>query len=131
MLFTKIYVLSWQEVFLLMPFMTLLGCVFVWSCKRVFARPEHIYFLLLLVWTIVVAYETVWRRTVRESAISLVPFDSYLRALEQPELYRTNFMNVLLFFPGGILLTLAMHTFEEKWKRFGRLFLRWCVSASL
>jgi glycopeptide antibiotics resistance protein len=49
--------------------------------------------------------QTVWRSGVQQRTVSLVPFQCYLTVLQggEKELIRSAFMNVLLFYPGGIL----------------------------
>lgn len=63
--------------------------------------------LLLLAWAAAVVYATLLNRSERAGMAILTPFWSY-RAAFAPggnlELLRSNFMNVLLFLPGGLLL---------------------------
>jgi len=60
---------------------------------------------LLLIWTAVILMQTVLMRTVDNSAPSLVPFRCYITVLRggEKELLRSAFMNVLMFYPGGLL----------------------------
>lgn len=51
--------------------------------------------------------------------VNLIPFHSY-RAVQEganPELYRSNFMNVALFYPAGLL---AVTLLPKKWPAWGR-----------
>lgn len=61
---------------------------------------------LLLIWLAVILWMTVWSRTPGEKAQEtvLIPFYSYYVVLTggEPELLRSNFMNVLLFYPVGL-----------------------------
>ena len=63
--------------------------------------------LLLLCWLAVIFCGTLGQRTEggNLSAPILTPFYSYRAALNggSPELYRTNLMNVVLFYPAGLL----------------------------
>ncbi len=60
---------------------------------------------LLLCWGLLVLKQTVWRSGVQQCTVSLIPFQCYLTVLQggEKELIRSAFMNVLLFFPGGML----------------------------
>lgn len=63
--------------------------------------------LLLLIWIAAVGYVTLLNRGEGEGMAILTPFWSYRAALAPGgnlELLRSNFMNVLLFLPGGLLL---------------------------
>ena len=57
-------------------------------------------------------YMTVYARGEGTAEAVLTPFQSFREAREQPELYRTMLMNVLLFFPVGLSLPFAL----GKWK---------------
>ena len=62
---------------------------------------------LLLVWLAAVLWVTVWSRGDGSAHDTiLIPFYSYYTVLTggNPELLRSNFMNVLLFLPAGLLL---------------------------
>lgn len=65
-------------------------------------------------------YSTVLGRAGNET-LGLQPlFESYRRFDEQPELIRQCFMNVLLYFPGGLCLAAAL---PEKWYKSVKLIL--------
>ena len=57
-------------------------------------------------------YMTVYARGGGTAEAVLTPFQSFREAREQPELYRTMLMNVLLFFPIGLSLPFVL----GKWK---------------
>lgn len=60
----------------------------------------------LLIWAAVVLHTTVWSRNGGgEYHVQWIPFHSYRAVLTggNPEILRSNFMNVLLFFPVGLL----------------------------
>lgn len=60
-------------------------------------------------WLVAVLWLTIFSRNpgAFPGEITLRPFDSYLRAFRfgESELLRSNFMNLLLFYPGGMLLS--------------------------
>lgn len=56
----------------------------------------------------VIFYMTVCARGEGTAEAVLIPFQSFREAREQPELYRTMLMNVLLFFPIGLSLPFAL-----------------------
>ena len=60
----------------------------------------------------VIFYMTVCARGEGTVEAVLVPFQSFREAREQPELYRSMLMNVLLFFPIGLSLPFVL----GKWK---------------
>ena len=51
---------------------------------------------------------TIFGRGGKSVAVSLIPFISFIEAKTQPELYRTMFMNMLLFLPLGLCLPFAL-----------------------
>lgn len=63
--------------------------------------------VLFLAWIAVILFGTLGQRTEGDSLSEpvLMPFASYFAALNggSRELYRTNFMNVVLFYPAGLL----------------------------
>ena len=60
----------------------------------------------------VIFYMTVCARGEETAEAVLVPFQNFREAREQPELYRSMLMNVLLFFPIGLSLPFVL----GKWK---------------
>lgn len=54
---------------------------------------------------VIIVYSTIFSRTTGILEIRLIPFYSYVEALTQEEMYRTNLMNVFLFFPFGLSLS--------------------------
>ena len=69
---------------------------------------------LLLCWLGAVVGSTVLSRASEGSETVLIPFHSYWTVLTggEKELLRSNFMNLLLFFPGGLLLASLL---PRKW----------------
>ena len=61
--------------------------------------------ILLMCWAAVMLAQTVWMGRTEGRAVSLLPFRSYITVLQggERELIRSAFMNVLLFYPGGLL----------------------------
>lgn len=68
--------------------------------------------LLLIASVFAVLYTTLLSRSVHEDAdaFSLIPFESYINVINggNVENLRSNFMNVVLFYPSGILMTLLL-----------------------
>lgn len=78
---------------------------------------------VLLLWAGIVWYITILSRTGGlESSLALIPFHSYREVLAggNPELIRSNLMNVVLFIPAG-LLTVSM--LPSRWTRRGKLLV--------
>lgn len=73
---------------------------------------KTVVFLMLLVFSFAIVYATILSRTVRENAeeISLVPFASYISVINggTKEILRSNFMNILLFYPSGMLASVVI-----------------------
>ena len=77
----------------------------------------------LLVWTVAVVYCTVSSREGGSAyQYNLIPFHSYREILNggNPELYRSNLMNAVLFYPNG-LLTVAI--LPRKWPAWAKVLL--------
>ena len=76
---------------------------------------------VLLAWIAAVAWATVMSRETElsETAVSFIPLASYWRVLRggNIELLRTNFMNTVLFFPGGMLLSALLLEQRDKRKK--------------
>ena len=87
--------------------------------------------LLLALWAGAVLYSTLANR---ESGgpypVFLIPLHSYRELLSggKVEILRTNFMNVVLFFPGGLLLGLLL---PRKWPWWSRIVLGTVVLAAM
>ena len=79
---------------------------------------------LLLVWTAVMLFGTLGQRTENGNLSEpiLTPFASYYSALNggNREIYRTNFMNVVLFYPAGLL---GIGALPKRWKIFRNVVL--------
>jgi glycopeptide antibiotics resistance protein len=76
-----------------------------WLEQRRFWRPAVV--VLLLAWLAVIAMATLTDRTASatSAAPELLPFHSYRAVIagENKEILRSNFMNVVLFYPAGLL----------------------------
>lgn len=79
---------------------------------------------LLALWLMVILWATLVGRSLDPSGnrISPVPFASYAAVLRggNPELIRGNLMNVILFYPVGLLLAELL---PDCWKRLSRILL--------
>lgn len=118
-MFHCIYVLSWRDILMLMPIMTILSAILVIMVKTILKDFRWVYTTLFFVWSVVVIYVTLISRPTGNYWISLKPFASYEWALTEPEYYRANFMNILLFFPGGVMLGLSMYDKKKVFIRAG------------
>ncbi|MGM9600379.1 MAG: VanZ family protein [Faecousia sp.] len=80
--------------------------------------------LLFLAWLAVIAAATLTDRTpdMIPAEPELVPFHSYraVMAGENREILRSNFMNVALFYPAGLL---ACELLPKSWRRAKKVFL--------
>lgn len=80
--------------------------------------------LLFLAWLAVIAVATLADRTpgIIPSEPELLPFHSYCAVLagENEEILRSNFMNVILFYPAGLL---ACELLPKSWSRAKRVVL--------
>lgn len=77
-----------------------------------------------LLWLAVIAVATLADRTPAEipAVLELIPFHSYRAVLagENKEILRSNFMNVVLFYPVGLL---ACELLPKAWKRYRKILL--------
>jgi len=91
------------------------------GCKR-FRRPAIV--LLFLAWLAVIAVATLTDRTqgLIPAEPEWIPFHSYraVMAGENKEILRSNFMNVVLFYPAGLL---ACELLPKRWNRAKRVTL--------
>ena len=79
--------------------------------------------VLLGIWLLAVLWVTL-RRGGGTRELILVPFRSmYLGFTENVEYFRTMFMNVLLFLPGGFLGGMLVRKERRKWLVLGLIFL--------
>lgn len=80
--------------------------------------------LLLFIWLAVILAATLTGRTEGTVAASpeLIPFHSYraVMAGANPEILRSNFMNVVLFYPAGLL---AAELCPARWSRIKRVVI--------
>lgn len=111
-LFTKIYALSYLEIIFA-------GSLF--SLSILWLRRQHRRLLplwggMLLVWAAAVLYLTVWSRSGSGSyRTEWIPFHSYREVLAagNREILRSNFMNLVLFYPAGLLLAALL---PKRWR---------------
>lgn len=86
---------------------------------------------VLFAFTLVIVYLTISQRDgASNTAVFLVPFHSYREVLAggNPEIYRSNFMNAVLFYPSGLLLTALL---PKKWRGWCRCILVVLLFAAL
>ena len=80
--------------------------------------------LLFLAWIAVILFATIGQRSEGSNLSEpvLMPFASYFAALNggSKEIYRTNFMNVLLFYPAGLL---GYEVLPKQWSNFWKVLM--------
>ena len=80
--------------------------------------------LLFLAWLVVIAVATLTDRTpdLIPTEPELIPFHSYRAVIagENKEILRSNFMNVILFYPAGLF---ACELLPKSWSRANRIIL--------
>ncbi len=100
-----IYRLPWGILFALMPMGLLLWTAAAYGMrKRGWGWLRWALAGVLAVWLIVVLRTTLLGRSPEVPGQLQPLFESYRLARTQREMYRTNFMNILMVFPGGLLL---------------------------
>ncbi len=119
-MFLHIYTLPRWALSLLLPIVFFLwyGAESVIAKKQI--KRQYIRLatgMLFLVWLFAVLWETLFSRKAGEYRSFQPLFESYRMARLQPENYRSNFMNVLLFVPGGLLLTAMWSSCRIHWKK--------------
>lgn len=73
--------------------------------------------VLLLAWVMAVLAHTILNREGLRSWVNMKPFQTYFTVWSggEIELLRSAFMNVLLFYPGGMLLLMLCPRFKGRW----------------
>ena len=104
-IFTDFYVQPMFQVYIEAIGLYLFWTVYIYFLKPEVKRIAGIIGLSISV-SLILAL-TVLRRT-SCNEISLVPFITFKNALKEPELYRTMFMNIILFLPFGLSLPFAL-----------------------
>lgn len=100
-----IYSLPTNIVFLVLVFLILFWSGFYYLISEVrlkkFICANR---FLLIICIFIIFYETIISRNVITQNINLTPFSSFFKAQLQPEIYRSMFMNIVLFSPIGIFM---------------------------
>ena len=113
-IFTQFYTMPIHNIVILLAIAT-------WICLRLKERFQNLWVCRLLFlatfigFTSVILHLTISTRDVSATdSLLLVPFHSYREVLAggNPEIYRSNFMNAVLFYPAGLLATVLL---PEKW----------------
>ena len=111
-LFHDFYVQPMQQVYVETIALYLLWMFFMVLLKGR-ARNHLARTTALLGLALILLYTVVGRGTADVRVISLTPFITFERAKAEVELYRTMYMNMLLFLPLGLSLPFAL---PQKWK---------------
>ncbi|MBQ3215232.1 MAG: VanZ family protein [Oscillospiraceae bacterium] len=100
--------------------------LFLWLRQRLEGQKWWRFVLMaaLMVWLVAVVRTCLTTRTSGVFQWNLLPLKSYITVLQggNPELVRSNFMNVLLFYPGG-LVSASLWRRSKLWKLTGLFFL--------
>ena len=120
-LILRVYIMDMPDVAMLVLLGTVLFCLIRNKLEcRIWWRWLCGCMLALAVVSIL--YVTLARRESGDYGIYMIPFYSYREAASggNRELYRSNFMNVLLFYPAGLFTSQLL---PDKWPRWIRLLL--------
>ena len=118
-LFLQFYCMDMDDILWLMWWMTV---GFLVICKYFGTRKwmKQLTGAALLCFLAVIAVATVGDRTGAGAVtVKLIPFHSYreVRSGGNPEIYRSNFMNAVLFYPAGLLCAMLLPATWPKWSR--------------
>ncbi len=114
-LFVYIYTLPWYKLMLLIPAIVVLYALAVIILKKIGVKSKAFWSVSFIIWIIVVLFATLHRQSDSETVRSFQPlFQSYIDAQSNSESYRQNFLNVVLFFPGGLFL---QSLFPARWSK--------------
>lgn len=128
-IFLQIYCMSFPEIALLLVALT----VAYFTLKHLLDGKKSwriAMFVLLLAWFLATVWNTLISRAhVSDfSSSSFIPFYSYYVVFTggEKELLRENFMNIILFYPAGLL---ACELLPKSWNRVKRIVLVVCLFA--
>lgn len=130
-LFRHVYCLSISDITIFIFVGTFL---YLFLCRKCCPKKQKyiISTILFCAWIVVILFATILNRTADTEAIKpvLMPFYSYYVVFTggEQELLRSNFMNVILFYPAGLL---ACELFPKTWKRCWKILLVAIVFALL
>lgn len=99
-----IYCLPMNIIIILMIFGIVLWSLLGFLLKRYGRIWKAVNFAVLFFEIVAVIYMTITSRERESSYLALIPFQSLIEALEQPEIYRSMLMNVLFFLPFGLTI---------------------------
>lgn len=127
-LFRWFYCLPIGNVIVLLGIATV-ACV--WFCKRLY-MSRTVIAIMLIGWLGIILFVTIGRRIDHGTTSMLIlrPFQSYheARMTGNVEIYRSNFMNAVLFYPAGLL---AVSLLPRKWPGWCRCLLAVLVLATV
>jgi len=87
--------------------------------------------LLIFIAIFVILYITIFSRSDKVNQIELRPFYTFVLAQQQPELYRSFFMNVLLFVPLGLSMPYVLSQKPRRWPVFVTIAFAAVLSAGI
>ena len=94
----------------------MLALLIVWSVlgERFYKRMRLLGAIVAVVSVAVILYATLFSRSAKARGYDFIPFSSFQRAVETPEMYRSMLMNVFLFMPLGMALPFVFRGSTEK-----------------
>lgn len=128
-LILRVYIMDMPDVAMLVLLGTVLFCLIRNKLeRRIWWRWLCGCMLALAVVSIL--YVTLGKRGGGEYGIYLIPFHSYREVLAggSREIYRSNFMNAVLFYPGGLV---ASQLLPKRWKSWVRVLVIFLSFAAL
>lgn len=125
-IFMRIYCMDYCDILVLFTAFT--GLFYIvwtkWGQRRIWKLAA---ILTLFGWAAVVLIGTIFQRTSDPSVnFAWQPLQSYMDALKeggQKELLRSNFMNVVLFYPGGLLMVSLLPGKWHPWLKLSIVLL--------
>ena len=100
-LYNQIYAANLRIIIVIIPVLVL-----VWSLLGawILRRYRYIDIIAAFFSVAVILHLTVLSRSTGYKGCDLIPFSSFVRAIKQPEMYRSMLMNVFFFVPLGLAL---------------------------
>ena len=103
-IFFQIYIMHFGNAVLIFGIIVLLWGWLNWKLNK--SRVwKYFNGVLTIVYTALIVYFTLISRNAFVNEVSLIPFSSFFQAQVESEMYRSMFMNVMLFVPLGVTLS--------------------------
>ena len=115
-IFSLIYKQNLFVAFLFLLIMLVVYSILTANIKK--QKAQLINGIIYLGFLFCIFYYTVYTRNIESYEIVLVPLSFLKEAQTQPEIYRSFFMNALLFVPIGLSMPFVLSTKQRKWPVF-------------